>query len=593
MEQGIVKIAIVDNGVWFEHPELIKKDHVIKLESFVNDEKVQNCGHGTAIYHIISSTCPFAEIVNFKITNSDEIDEELLCTCLEDIAVNYNFDIVNISMGITICDDLERLRIACERISMNDGIVISAFDNFGAISYPAAFKCVIGVTSSKECRGKEDFVIYNDDVVNVGANGGLQRIAWDVPPYIIASGNSFACAHVTAKIAQIINDGVKGWNEIFKKLIEISKYSEMVNACVTNSRCKPTIKKGVLFPFNKEMHALVRFEDMLDFEIVGIYDTKYSSHIGSDTRHVLNANVITHPIKNIEKIDWDSFDTMILGHTSELASLLPKLFIDNIIDEALKRNKKIFSFDDLSSKWKTGEIYSPIVDNSQLPHFRMGKLFKISKPVLGIFGTSSSQGKYTLQLELRKKLLADGYKLGQIGTEPNADLFNMDCAFPIGYNSLVNIQGHDVVRYLNNIINGLCIDKNVDLVIVGSQSSVIPYDNGNLNLFPIKQYAFLLGTQPDAGILCINPYDDFEYIKRSVDYLESLVNCKIIGLSMYPMDINTDWTGMYGKKSILKDERFMSLREQLFNKFEIPVFKLGDLNDFNKMYSTIINYFSE
>lgn len=588
-----VKIAIIDNGVWLEHPKLMDKSDIIKIESLVDEDGNHNCGHGTAVYHIISSACPFAEIVNFKITNCDEIDEESLCVCLENLATNYDFDVVNVSMGISICNDIERLRGACEKIRLRGGIVVSAFDNSGSISYPAAFECVIGVTNSKECHTKEDIVVYNDHIVNIGAKGGLQRVAWNMPPYIIASGNSFACAHVTAKVAKIINSSIEGWERILKELQRVAKYTESQCAYVTDKNYRIVINKAVLFPFNKEMHALVRYEDMLDFDIVDIYDTKYSSYIGSDTKHILNADVPVHQILNIEKIDWDSFDTMIMGHTTELASLLPAGFIDEIIVDALKRNKKIYSFDDLTKKWPSKNIYSPRVDDSQLPHFRMGKLFKISKPVLGVFGTSSSQGKYTLQLELRKKLLADGYNVGQIGTEPNAELFNMDCTFPIGYNCSVDIQGHDVIRYLNNIINYMCVEKNVDLVIVGSQSSVIPYDCGNLSMFPVKQYAFLLGTQPDAVILCVNPYDDFEYIKRSVNYLESLVNCKVIALSVFPMDINADWTGMYGKKSVLKNEKLLHLKEQLYRAFEIPVFGLGYPDDFNGLYNIIIDYFSE
>lgn len=47
-------------------------------------------------------------------------------------------------------------------------------------------------------------------------------------------------------------------------------------------------------------------------------------------------------------------------------------------------------------------------------------LYRISTPVLAVCGTSSKQGKFTLQLELRKRFCEMGYKVGQIGTEPNS-----------------------------------------------------------------------------------------------------------------------------------------------------------------------------
>lgn len=43
------------------------------------------------------------------------------------------------------------------------------------------------------------------------------------------------------------------------------------------------IKKAALFPFNKEMHSILRFEDKLDFEITDVYDTKYSLRVGKNT----------------------------------------------------------------------------------------------------------------------------------------------------------------------------------------------------------------------------------------------------------------------------------------------------------------------
>ena len=587
-----VKIAIIDNGVWCDHPDFVRNKQRINVKNILSDKSVDDCGHGTGIYYIISKECPFAEIINFKICNGEEVEEEILCACLEDILHNYSVDVINISMGISICNNYKKLEMLCEQLHSMGTIIVSAFDNLGSISYPAAFQNVIGVTNSNECHRKEDIVVYNDNVVNIGAKGGIQRIAWNGPTYIMMSGNSFACAHVTALVAQIIECGITGLENIINELRNKAKYVECEEEIHIDNRCNFKPHKAVIFPFNKEMHALVRYESMLDFEIVGVYDTKYSAHIGSDTKHILNADVSAYPIQNIENIKWEEFDTIILGHTTQLSSVLSKELIKDIVCEAIKNNKFIFSFDDISDMCSYEKLYIPKVGQTQLSHFRMGKLFRICKPVLGVFGTSSSQGKYTLQLELRKRFLNDGYVLGQIGTEPNSELLNMDYSFPIGYSSSVDIYGHDVIRYINYIINLLCVKKNADIVLVGSQSSVIPYDTGNLNMYPIKQYSFLLGTQPDAVIMCINPYDDMVYIKRSIAFLESLVDCKVIGLSMFPMDMKVDWSGLYGQKQPLSKEKYQKLKKEICKTIGVPVYLLGEKTDIDEMYSTIIDYFS-
>lgn len=116
--------------------------------------------------------------------------------------------------------------------------------------------------------------------------------------------------------------------------------------------------------------------------------------------------------------------------------------------------------------------YAPYIIQKDMPMRRFGMLYHINKPVLGIFGTSSKQGKYTLQLLLRYKLIEYGYKVGQLGTEPSALLFDMDSVFPMGYGCSVELDGFDTVIYLNHIMNTISQKEN-DIILVGSQSGTI------------------------------------------------------------------------------------------------------------------------
>ena len=225
---------------------------------------------------------------------------------------------------------------------------------------------------------------------------------------------------------------------------------------------------------------------------------------------------------------------VILGNIpSQNAHLLLKAR-EKIVEKAISWGKNIFSFDDLRGSCHYEKLYCPAVDHSDVPAERLGKLYRISKPVIGIYGTSSNQGKFTLQLELRKKFLENGYAVGQIGTEPSAQLFGMDYSYPMGFHSAVSIDGHDAVAYLNECIHSLCI-KNCEIIITGSQASVLPCDTCNKSLFPLKQFNFLMGTQPDCMVLCINPYDDLDYIRRTIFFLESSVAGKVIGLWKKPL----------------------------------------------------------
>ncbi len=166
-----------------------------------------------------------------------------------------------------------------------------------------------------------------------------------------------------------------------------------------------------------------------------------------------------------------------------------------------------------------------------------GKLYNYSKSILGIFGTSSKQGKFSLQLILRDYFIKNGYSIGQIGSEPSAYLFNMDYCIPLGQDSTLDSTGKQMIQHLNKVIHELC-EKPVDLIMCGSQSGTITNDFGNIDNYPINQIFYLLSVNPDAVILCVNPFDSIMQIKRSIEFIESCTESRVIALCMYPMDWN-------------------------------------------------------
>ena len=133
-------------------------------------------------------------------------------------------------------------------------------------------------------------------------------------------GNSFACAHVTVQAAKYILTGKTGTKSVLSefKINSVKKYK-------IESSYKPvsfefTINRAIIFPFNKEMHSLIRYQNLLSFDVVDVYDSKYSTNIGATTDHLLKCkNKKDFLIKNIKDICWDNFDTLILGHLDELS----------------------------------------------------------------------------------------------------------------------------------------------------------------------------------------------------------------------------------------------------------------------------------
>lgn len=593
------RVVIIDSGINLNHPKI--RDDEVNGFGYKNgqiiDDFMDTFGHGTAIYSIIKNQCPSSDILNIKLFDiENSLNEDELIELLTYILNSINTDFIHMSLGINIINRYYELKDICQKICDKNIVMISAFDNYGSISYPAAFESVLGVSSSNNCVKISDFEFIDDSVINILAKGSLQKLAWVNPEYIFLEGNSFAAAHVTATALSFNLVDLKRTSvlEQFKKISKKQHYCSEYN----NSKQLFEIHKAALFPFSKEMHSLIRYSGLLPFSIEKIYDTRYSMYVGSTTKHLLQDDSIDINIKieKIDSIEWDAFDTIIIGHLRELAKYLGEDYQENFIKNALERGKNVYTFDDVTKIFdeeflSSNNIYCPTITKANLFPNRLGKLHRISVPVLGVFGTSSKQGKYTLQLDMRQKLKKRGFSVGQIGTEPTALLFGMDYVFPTGYDSTVYINGYDSIRYLNHIINELSYDN--DIVVVGSQSGTVSYDTGNLSMIPITQNEFLLGTQPDAVLLCINPYDEIEYIERTIRYIESItINCRVIGIVVFPVDVDRT-TMLYNKRVPLTKERYQYIEKQIEDKFSLHTYLLGNEQDMEKICDSIELYFSE
>ena len=163
-------------------------------------------------------------------------------------------------------------------------------------------------------------------------------------------------------------------------------------------------------------------------------------------------------------------------------------------------------------------------------------------------GTSASQGKFTLQLNLRRQLQALGFAVGQLGTEPHAELFGMDACFPCGYASPLRIPLQYYPAYLDAQMRAINAKK-PDIILVGSQSGTIPYDIHHPRTHSLGSLAFLMGTRPDACVLVVNSIDANDYIRDTLDALRGVAKTRVLALAMsdkakHPREImgRTLWT---------------------------------------------------
>lgn len=600
-----IKIVVIDSGIDISHP--LFENCKISKESFAVHERegklwidnsiADEFGHGTAVCGILSKLVPEATLVIVKIFDESSLraDEEKLVYALQKVYNSIECDIVHFSLGIVVPSP--SLQILCEMLNKKDVMLIGAYDNAGAISYPANYSEVIGVDSDIRCKNIDDFMLLEGKKTTILAKGGVQRLAWTEPRYIISQGTSFSAPYVTAYIAKMLSSGigkekiVEVFRGISRKAVVISESEKRHNLLTIPFE----IKNAVLFPYNKEMHGLVNYAHQLDFQIKAVCDSKYTGRVGTRATSLDGENTFT--VQNIEEVDWQGIDTLVLGHMDELDQMKGTLSKKDILHLCLSNQVNVYSFDnhgiseDDIQRFKREGLYIYIPQINDIAHIRknMGKMYQYGIPIIAVFGTTSQQGKFTLQLAMRYRLLELGYNVAQIGTEPSALLYGCDACFPFGHNGTVNLTEGELILALNSLIHEVEINKEkAEILLVGSQSGTVPIIYNHINQMTIREIVFLMGVMPDAVILCVNADDDINLIKRTISAIEGIGDTKVVALAMYPLVYANGWQQLNQIKK--KEEHLDEIKAKIEGNVNRPVYLIGDEQDLNMLCEQCIDY---
>lgn len=610
-----MKIAVIDSGLNVNHKafknglNITKKIHIWKNQQgeLLQDDMIQDdIGHGTSVVWLIDKYAPNSELIIVKIFDCNhEVDEEILLRALEYIYTNVQCDVINISAGLTTCTDIQQLEKICCAIKELGITIIAAFDNDGAMSYPAAFSTVIGVDFSLSCFTPKQFTYIDNSPVNVRGMGYSQFLPTVNDQFCEQVGASFVAPLITGLFCQAKESGqVKSVTEYLIKNAKKVFYDTHID-----EEGPLDIKSVLIFPVSKETKALIEHARMLNFKIEHVYDIKYSGNVGKSLSEIvypgcsIESYLVDKKVESIEDIDFSDtkIDTLIIGHTNmlQVASHRGELK-DVLLRSALEHKKQVYMYDYIGytlaaineiRNTAKNQLRIPLVQSINVPQYQYGKLYKLSVPVLGVFGTSPKQGKFTLQLRLREELRRIGYSIANFGTEPESELFGFESTYPIGYNSTVNISGSEAITYINSQMH-MIERKNPDLIIVGSQSQSLATSSESLGYMPTGQYELIMGAQPDAYILCVNTTDDMLLIKRTISYLTSVIESHVLALVVSPIIYHVK--NGYMKKVIkyvqndVLEEYILKLEKEL----SIPAFSLSDSTLVHKLQKKIEDFFS-
>ncbi len=622
-DKQVVKVAIIDSGIDISHSSIgviaggvnisINKD-----SHFIYSEEVADCaGHGTACAGIIRKKALDAALYSVRIFDASLMADGRALIAAIQWCIDNEMNVVNLSLGTTDVMFKKSLQKMCRKAVDAGVILVAAESNDGRESYPAVFPEVIGVTGGAIYE-PDGFYYRKDQRIECVARGDEQRVCWLNGKHIMTGGNSFAAPHITGIVAHLLEQHPKCSVQDIRLLLQEKALSEIPrnkNKSKSGHQSYRNdfqedysyIKKAVLYPYNKEMHSMVRYRDLLAFEIVGVADPIGKGMVGKDAGKVIGepvANLRINP--NIRRAMADA-DTLILGYVDQLSRIRKRDLLREYVQLALDEGCHVFSFQALDPT-VYGDLYE-LADKKGLrlayPHIQREELAQaiqnfhalppVDVPVLSVMGTSSQQGKFTLQLALRRRLIQKGYKVGQIGTEHHARLFGMDAAFPMGYASPLKLPFQHYIPYLDYKIREICQRTQPDIILTGSQSGTIPYQVQEHSTHCLSSLAFLLGVKPDACILVVNSIDAEEYIRDTIDGIRAVCKAPTILLAMgdHEKHIRT----AYGRSMITPKKMAQAQIDQHLKKLQdtfcVPTIEILAETGQQRLVETVIQYFSQ
>ncbi len=634
-----VRVAVVDSGIVPDHPRIGPIAGGVALSAGqagtveYGDNHFDCAGHGTACAGIIRRKASEAALYSVRILDESLSTEGCLLSAAIEWAVARGLDLVHMSLGTTDVEYRDELATACRNAADKGVILVAAEHNEGRESYPALLDDVIGVGAGN-MRGMYDYHYRQSAVIECIARGDPQRVCWTEPPEILIGGTSVAAPHITALIA-LIRQAIPGAS--LKQVRDILQAHALPEG-VKRSSSKPAISSGVLsdagrlpaspgsagrveqtadgfswirkaaiYPFNKEMHALIRARDLIGFEIVGVADPVGKGLVGMDAGEAIGLCSSGIQIAPRLLSAVQGADTLILGYVDELGRIRNRDLLRECVHAALDHGVHVFSllslpherYADLHemAEAKGLRLHYPELSSSEAQRTldEASAHPEVDVPVLAVAGTSSQQGKFTLQLALRRRLLDMGYRLGQVGTEHHAELFGMDFAFPMGYRASVRMPLDYYLPFLDAKMREICVEKQPHLILVGTQSGTVPYDIRERETQTLPTIAFLMGVKPDACVLVVNSVDADDYIQDTIDGIQALCHAPTLVLALPDQEKHIQQA--YGRTAIkprsMSEDKVSQKLRHLEETFSLPAICIANPTGIHVAADVIVKYFAE
>jgi subtilisin family serine protease len=207
-----VRVAVVDSGIDAAHPRVggvagwatvVSDDDDPEVHRVLEEPHEDLVGHGTACAGIIRALAPDVEIWSVRVLGENLRTRGTRFLAGLRWALDNGMHVANLSLSSRSDLLFGPLHAVCDDAYFRGVPLVCAANNVPGPTYPAQYSSVLSVAARE---GADPWALaYNPrPPVEFGAAGIDVEVAWSGGGSIVATGNSFAAAHVTGMVAAVL-----------------------------------------------------------------------------------------------------------------------------------------------------------------------------------------------------------------------------------------------------------------------------------------------------------------------------------------------------------------------------------------------------
>lgn len=205
-----VRVCIVDSGIERDHPRVGPVDGAVVVEldedgasRVMPDEQGDVSGHGTACAGIVRGLAPDCALHSVRVLGPEATGSGGALMAGLTWAVEQGFDVVNMSLSTRRRDFALALHDLVDAAYFRRTALVASAHNAAVESFPWRFSSVFSV-GSHEGEDPQEFRYNVLPPVEFFARGVDVEIAWLGGGTTVATGNSFATAHLAGVCALVL-----------------------------------------------------------------------------------------------------------------------------------------------------------------------------------------------------------------------------------------------------------------------------------------------------------------------------------------------------------------------------------------------------